>query len=217
MPCPKKERGTLYPSPERINQNKTGFCSLPDFRHLVIYNESIKMNIKIPIIDWLVKLKKHMSPSYVIIGRDKVGDISSDSIKSKDDIFSEVFSFPISPKKDLILFSLIISDTGKKEWFYYYETFKTPLKLKSTKVTSLNHLDRNYFYELELIKYIESFIFDMQFKQSSFFEPKSKDYKNYNTLFKLIPSYEELEVFNSDVKLVENYTNFKNYRFQLRD
>ena len=207
LPCPKRIRGQLYPTPEKY-ENTTGFCSLPEFRYGIIYNEGIKMEIQFDPFNFFNKFRKAMEPSTFIIGRDKIGDINKDVIKSKTDIFGEALIFPISPKKDISFFSVIPSETNNKEWFYFQTTYKTPLKLKVTKILDWGYLDRDDPNAQEMINFIENFVFNLQQKQSIYFDSKSNNYKE---LYKLIPSFKDLEVFNNELEVIENYHGYKEY------
>ena len=219
--------------------NKTGFCPFPMFKYDVIYKKAFKWQSDHQLMSALVQIEKLLKEGdgKTIIGRSETGDINKDIIDATKNIHTEFISFAITPKKRVYFFNKYAKDWSqgdfvtkykgrelidKKYWFYIYAEFKTASMDQVIKISDMNLIEEEDVFGNEigkpLINYLENFIFEIQNKTSNYFSPKSKDYNDISKLLSLIPSKEELSIFNDDIlEVFEDYANFEKYHIQTRN
>ncbi len=185
IPCPAGKK------PDK-KYKKTGYCVLPMITLFVMYKTG-----------WDKGYFPPETADFSILGiggRDTNFDILNNLPNANDKVVFEILTFPTSLKDELEIARYKDKSTGKLDWIYHFNTYKTAARNQIRKQT-----EWQYVNDTNLTNYLNSYVEKTQKIYSSVFNKGSENYKKTSKLYELIPTDNDLKNFNQSFKKVATY------------
>jgi len=202
-----------------FKENKSGLCSIPMFSYYIYFKNIIDYPIDIfsKIIKGNEVTLSKGGDLYTNLGRDEKNFSDKNIIKAVNEIHSEVILISISSKETIIFTNQKLKSKKEifyesNEWYYNYIKFKTSAKIQPVSYSTAIPITNE-----NIVNFIKRLKFEIQKNFYDTFNLNGTKFKNTNSLYRTIPTLNELKIFDSEVKKYQNLKKFYEFHIQRRD
>lgn len=187
IPCP--------PGASKAKRNKSGFCPIPMYSLEVIMKQAYDYGFVEP-----------EDLSQVKLGRDITGDLDINLKDALDSIVYERLYLSESLKSSIVFIRMIDKASNQRVYYYTILKYKTAAKQQPIKQDEIQFLD-----DENLANNLDNLINSIQKNFSEVFNMKGSKFENFNLMYDLIPSNEDIEL------LKDNFPKAAAYHIQNRN